>query len=212
MSDGAAAPPTRVVLFDFGGVVIRTPFELHGYSWRGPFDPATDALWRRMQAGGLSERQYWHERASAYHPDADDPTLAFMRPLYEQDESVVVRPELKALLDELRDAGVRTAVLTNDLAAFHPPEWIERMTVIRRFQPLVDLSHVGVLKPAPEAFDHALTSLGVAREDAASIVFLDDQPRNVAGAETCGLRGVWFDPTEVDTSLARLRAEAGLTG
>ncbi|MGL5912151.1 MAG: hypothetical protein ACRCZP_19260, partial [Phycicoccus sp.] len=124
---------TRVVLFDIGGVVIRTPFELHDHEWRGPFDPATDALWRRMQAGGLSEREYWYERASAHHPGADDPTLAFMRPLYEQHESVVVRPEVVALLDELAAAGVRVAALTNDLAAFHPPEWIDRMTVLRRF-------------------------------------------------------------------------------
>lgn len=202
--------PTSVVLFDFGGVVIRTPFELGDFDWRGPFDVATDPLWAKSMSGEITEREYWHQRSSAYHPDDDDPTHTFMRTLYEQDEAVIVRPEIVALLDDLQAAGIRTAVLTNDLAAFHPPEWIERMTVIRRFDPLIDLSHVGYLKPQPEAFEHALKSLGIAREDAASIVFLDDQPRNVAGAEACGLRGVHFDPVEVEGSLATLREAAGL--
>ncbi len=201
---------TDVVLFDFGGVVIRTPFELHDYPWRGPFDVSTDPLWARSMSGEITERAYWHERASVYFPEADDPTHEFMRSLYEQEEAVIVRPEIVALLDALQAAGLRTAVLTNDLAAFHPPEWIERMTVVRRFDPLVDLSHVGFLKPQPEAFEHALKELDVPRAEAASVVFLDDQPRNVAGAEALGLRGVWFDPTDVPGSLARLRSEAGL--
>jgi putative hydrolase of the HAD superfamily len=198
------------VLFDFGGVVIRTPFELHAYDWRGPFDTASDPLWLQSQRGAITEREYWHRRASAYHPDAQDPTHAFMRDLYEQDEAVIVRPEVVALLDSLEDAGLRRAVLTNDLAAFHPPEWIERMTVIRRFDPLVDLSHVGFLKPEPEAFDHALKELGLGREDAGQVVFVDDQRRNVAGALFVGMRGVWFDPTDVAGSVARVRAEVGL--
>jgi putative hydrolase of the HAD superfamily len=203
---------TSVVLFDFGGVVIRTPFELHGYAWRGPFDPATDELWRQSQRGEITEREYWHRRASAYHPDVEDPTYAFMRDLYEQDEAVIVRPEVLALLSSLEDAGVRRAVLTNDLAAFHPPEWIERMSVLRRFDPLVDLSHVGFLKPDPEAFEHALKELGIPLEEAARVVFVDDQRRNVAGAMAVGMRGVWFDPTDVEGALARLRAEVGLSG
>ena len=202
----------RVVLLDFGGVVIRTPFELHDHAWRGPFDTATDPLWVRSQRGELTEREYWHERASAYHPDAEDPTHAFMRDLYEQDESVIVRPEVRSLLEDLHAAGLRTAVLTNDLAAFHPPEWMARMTVLRAFDPVIDLSHVGFLKPEPEAFEHALKELGLAPEDAASVVFVDDQRRNVAGAEAAGLRAVWFDPTDVPGSVARVRAEVGLDG
>ncbi len=203
---------TSVVLFDFGGVVIRTPFELHRYDWHGPFDPSSDPPWEAMQRGEITEREYWHRRASVYHPDAQDPTHAFMRDLYEQDEAVIVRPEVVGLLDSLADAGLRRAVLTNDLAAFHPPEWIERMRVVRRFDPVIDLSHVGFLKPQPEAFEHALKALGLDRSDAGRVVFVDDQRRNVAGALAVGMRGLWFDPTDVAGSVARVRAEVGLDG
>lgn len=209
MTEPTGTPTTRVVLFDFGGVVIRTPFELHDHPWHGPFDPGADDLWEQSQRGEITERDYWHRRSAPLHPDSDDPTHDFMRTLYEQDEAAIVRPEVVALLDELQGAGLRTAVLTNDLAAFHPPEWIERMTVVRRFEPLIDLSHVGFLKPSPEAFEHALKVLDVAPDHAGEVVFLDDQRRNVEGAEAVGLRGVWFDPTDVPGSVARLRAAVG---
>ncbi len=62
--------PGALVL-DFGGVVTRTLFETHALTerrlglapgtltWRGPFDPASDPLWRDMQADKISERDYW---------------------------------------------------------------------------------------------------------------------------------------------------------
>ena len=52
----------KALILDFGGVVTRTMFETHDITeralglpsgtltWRGPFDTATDPLWRSMQA------------------------------------------------------------------------------------------------------------------------------------------------------------------
>jgi putative hydrolase of the HAD superfamily len=195
----ASRPHT--VLFDFGGVVIRTPFELVDTDWRGPFDPDTDPLWRRAVAHEITEREYWDTRAREFHPGADDPTFALMRDLYDTAEDAIVRPEVVALLDQLDARGVRTAVLTNDLTAFHPPEWVERMSVIRRFDPLIDLSHVGFLKPSPQAFAHALDVLHLDPED---VLFVDDQPPNVEGAIAQGIEAIRFDPTDVDRSVARV--------
>lgn len=191
------------VLFDFGGVVIRTPFELLDTDWQGPFDPSLDPLWRAFQAGDMTEREYWHTRARQRHPDADEPVGAFMRTLYDTDEAVIVRPEIPVLLDELEGHGLHVAVLTNDLAAFHSDEWIDRMTVIRRFDPVIDLSHVGFLKPSTEAFTHACKLLDT---DAGEVVFVDDQPANIAGARAYGLTAVWFDPTDIDGSIAQVLA------
>ena len=64
----APTPVVEAVLFDMGGPVARTPFEMLPYlervcgapertfDWTGPFDPETDALWQRMQAGEITER------------------------------------------------------------------------------------------------------------------------------------------------------------
>lgn len=190
------------VLFDFGGVVIKTPFELAGTDWRGPFDPEGDDLWQASMSGKISEREYWRRRTSELYPNAADPTFAFMRALYDQDEEIVVRSELPGLLDEVQAQGLRTAVLTNDLRAFHPESWVQRMRIIARFDPLIDLSHVGFLKPSPEAYAHAMKILD---REPDQVVFIDDQPRNVAGARAFGITTVWFDPTDVLGSLERLR-------
>lgn len=192
----------RIALFDFGGVVIRSPFELHDHGWRGPFDPEHDDLWQRSQAGEITEREYWHLRTSEIHRDAADPTYTFMRTLYERPEAEVVRPEVADLIAGLRADGHRVAALTNDLTAFHPPAWIERMTIVRSFDPLIDLSHAGVLKPQPAAFAQALAELGADGED---VVLLDDQIPNVDGARAAGLRAVWFDVTAVPDSVARMQ-------
>ena len=202
----AASRPRAVALFDFGGVVIKTPFELHDHAWRGPFDPAADELWRQSQEGVITERDYWRLRSTPYFPEADDPTAAFMLDLYARDEADIVRSEVVDLIEQLRAQGIRVAALTNDLAAFHPPEWIARMSVIGRFDPLIDLSHHGALKPSAEAFAYATGTLGAEPQD---VVLLDDQAPNVAGAEHAGLTGVWFDVTDPAGSVERFRKVLG---
>ncbi len=191
-------PPASVVLFDFGGVVIRTPFELLGQPWRGPFDPESDQLWRRFQDGDITERDYWNERAQSLHPDSPDPIIDLMNDAFDRPEAEVVRPEVESFI---ADCPLRVAALTNDLGRFHPPEWIERMSVIERFDPLIDLSFSGVLKPSREAYEVALRRLAV---EPAEVVFVDDQPANVEGARSAGIHAVWFDVTDVEASLARV--------
>ncbi|MGH9246496.1 MAG: HAD-IA family hydrolase [Acidimicrobiales bacterium] len=196
---------TRLLL-DFGGVVIRTPFEmLHVLGgeepgWRGPFDPDADALWRAMQRGDITERAYWDQRAGELFDGVyADPVRELMRVLLDRPETEVVRPEMAIFLDEIE----RPAVLTNDLSRFHPPAWVARMTILRRFDPLIDLSEVGVLKPDRRAFDVALERVG---DEPAHVLFVDDQPRNLAGAEAVGMRTEWFDVTDVSGSIARIQA------
>lgn len=200
-----------LVLFDFGGVVLRTPFELlpDHVTWRGPFGPAGhDDLWDRSvdPDDDYHERDYWHDRSAELHPDADDPTFALMRDLYEVEEGRLVRPEVLGLLDGLVAAGYRVAVLTNDMRRFHGEEWVARMRVLDRFEEVVDLSTIGFLKPSPEAYDHTLRVLDV---PASAILFVDDQPPNVEGARDRGIDAVRFDPTAVDASIELVEQALG---
>jgi putative hydrolase of the HAD superfamily len=190
------------LLLDFGGVVIKTPFELlhrvGSPAWHGPFDPEADPLWRRMQDGEISERDYWHLRAIELFPNAEDPSREMMSRLFAPPGSEVVRPETRRLITDVGEV----AVLTNDLAAFHDEGWVASIGLESVFEPLIDLSFVGYLKPQPEAFAHAVKELGVAPEE---VVFVDDQPHNVAGAQAFGLPVVWFDATDPAGSVARIR-------
>lgn len=192
----------RRLVLDFGGVVIKTPFELldrvGSPAWNGPFDPDADPLWSDLQAGVISEREHWHTRATEIYPDSVDPVRDLMRTLYLPPATDVVRAGVVELAGE-----VGAAVLTNDLARFHDEEWLAEMGLEGVFKPLIDLSYVGYLKPEQRAFRHALEEL---EEPAGNVVFVDDQPHNVAGAAACGLVGVWFDVTDPDGSLGRVRA------
>lgn len=196
----------RRLLLDFGGVVIKTPFEmLHRVGspeWRGPFDPGSDLLWREMESGTITERDYWNRRAGELFASFDDPVRELMKRLFAPPACDVRRPEVTGLIESVD----RPAVLTNDLARFHDAFWLEEMGAHNLFDPLIDLSHTGLLKPAPEAFQRALSILST---EPAQVVFVDDQPHNVQGAIGVGIRGVWFDVTDPVGSVERVRAELG---
>ena len=143
---------TGALVLDFGGPVLRTPFELFhlaevdlglpdGTFWRrGPFDPEADDEWRAMQAQEITEPQYWENRAASYmeRTGNTDGLQGFMGRMYDRDESQLVRPEARAAIASAKAAGVKVGVLTNDLTAFHDQAWIDRMTILREFDVLVD--------------------------------------------------------------------------
>ena len=202
------AQPLKHLLLDFGGPVLLTPFELienaeqtlGPMSWRGPFDTSTDPDYVRWQSGELTEREYWSVRGEPYGLDVQ----GLMRHFYEPSGDHLVRPEMAKLIARHRAAGRTVGVLTNDMNAFHGPEWKEGISVIRQFDFIVDGSVTGYLKPDPQAFRLALRAFGDPRPS--DVVFVDDQQINVRGAQDVGLSTVFFDPTDPVGSLERIEA------
>lgn len=195
-----------------GGPVCRTPFEMTrrlervcgapagAFPWTGPFDPAADDLWQSMQAGEITEREYWHRRAAQAAQYTGDPdvrrlfTIAFADPL----ESI--RPEAIAFLQRCQDAGLATGILTNDMKDFNEPGWSDRVEFVQRVDVVVDGSVTGVLKPDPRAYALAAEAIGL---PAGQCLFIDDQPANIAAAEKYGMVTMWFDVTDPAGSYAR---------
>lgn len=212
----------KAVVLDFGGPVLLTPFERLGalerslgvapgtFAWRGPFDPAADPLWRAMQAGELSEQAYWaHRAAEVAAVSGTDGVTAMMARLYDGPEDELTRPQARALVAEARRRGLGTAVLTNDLHAFHDRAWIDRIRFLAEVGCVVDTSRHGTRKPQPPAYRLVLDRIGVAADQA---VFVDDQPANTAGAAAAGMAAVWFDVTRPDHSYQQVRQAIGLDG
>ena len=196
---------TQALVLDFGGVISRTLFETHDtteralglpagtLTWRGPFDPASDALWREMQADRISERDYWLTRTrevGALVGESWDRMETFVQRARGADPAAVIRPEAVAAIEAAKAAGTKLAVLSNELDLFYGAGFRERLPLLRDFDVIVDATHTGILKPDPRAYAAVTTALGVA---AADCVFVDDQARNVAGAERAGMRSVHFD-------------------
>ena len=202
------APTLKHLLLDFGGPVLLTPFELIGkaeetlgtISWRGPFDTASDPEYVRWQAGEITEREYWSVRGAPFGLDL----RSLMRHFYEPPGDYLVRPEMADLITRHRAAGRVVGVLTNDMHAFHGPEWMDGIAVIDQFDFIVDGSITGYLKPDPRAFQLALEAFG--GPDPGDVVFVDDQRINLRGAEAVGLSTVFFDPTDTMSSFSRIEA------
>ena len=213
----------RALVLDFGGPVLRTPFELlrggerraglpeGTLRWTGPFDPDADPDWRRMQVGEITERDYWQARAEELAAlTGRAPTFrGLMDLLFAGSEDELVRPEARDAIAAARRTGLATAVLTNDMRAFHGDEWVSRMAVLDSMDVVVDGSVEHVLKPDPRIYLLAIERLGLAAEDC---LFVDDQPGNVAGAQAVGMAALWFDVTRPGESYAEVLATLAGSG
>jgi putative hydrolase of the HAD superfamily len=211
-----------VLLLDFGGVCLLTPFELHRHleaqvgweagsvTWMGPFDPSSDDLWTAMFGSGdiLNERAYWQRRAEMIGEQLGTPmgTHDYMRLLYEPARPALVRPGAQATVEHALRTGVGVSVLTNDLRAFHGDEWALGIPLLQQVDHLVDCSDTGVLKPDQRAYQRAVTTIGVPAD---RMLFVDDQPLNIEGAANAGMQTYWFDVTNADAAWDELRTLVG---
>jgi 2-haloacid dehalogenase len=100
-----------------------------------------------------------------------------------------VHPDVEPGLRRMRDAGLRTATLTNGSAA-SAAGLLERAGIADLVERNLDVSEVGRWKPAPEPYQHACRALGVAPSAA---VLIAVHPWDVHGAMCAGVHGAWLD-------------------
>lgn len=218
---------TRGLILDFGGVVSRTLFETHAeteaalglppgtLTWRGPFatglDGDRDALWQAMQRGELSERDYWLQRTKetgAHLGEHWNRMETLVQRARGADPDRVIRPETLALIERARQAGCRLAILSNELDLFYGAALRERLACLRHFDAIVDATYTGILKPDRRAYQMAIDALAL---PASRCVFVDDQARNIEGAQAAGLVTVWFDVRQPAASCTATAVALGLT-
>lgn len=212
----------RALLLDLGGTVFRSGSEMlallgdaepavrHVVARRGPLGPEPDALWDRMLRSEVTEREYWQARCDevgAALGRAGWPIREFMHTLYALAGEAIIRPAAAALIADAQAAGHPVGVLTNDLRAFHGDTAMAAHPVLAGLDALVDASVTGVLKPDPRAYALAASSL---HREPGEIVFVDDMPWNVRGAQEAGMTALELDLTDPDAVWPRARAALGL--
>ena len=211
-------PPRRfdAVLFDFTGVLTGSPWSAIGgigdkdglshdevlAFMLGPYDQDTDHPMHQLERGEIELMAYVTDvqaRADAAGLELDFNRLRTLMsdlPVYDQ---------MVARIRELRAAGLRTALITNNIREAGD-QWRSKVPLDELFDVVIDSSAVGLRKPNPAIFLLALEQLGGV--DPARAVFLDDHPGNVAGAEAVGMRALLVE--DVDEAIADL--DALLTG
>ena len=200
----------RAVLWDFGGVILSSPFEAftayerdadlpEGFLRRlNATNPDTNA-WARLERSevdlaGFAEL-YEAEAAAVGHRIDAGAVLALL--------SGELRPAMVRALRRIRGEGLVQACLTNNVAGMEGtrPELAEVMEI---FDAVLESSKLGVRKPDPRFYDLALEAVGVAPTEA---VFLDDLGVNLKPARALGITTIKVE--DPDEALAELEEVLG---
>ncbi|MGH1415212.1 MAG: HAD-IA family hydrolase [Pelagimonas sp.] len=196
---------TRALVLDFGGVVSRTLFETHDLSeaalglepgtldWRGPFAPDSDPLWQKMQADEISERDYWQMRTQEVAQLTGNTWTEmsqFVRAARGAEPAKIIRPQALEAIARTKAAGLKLAILSNELDLFYGSDFRGKLPFLADFDVIHDATHTGILKPDPRAYTACLDLLGLPPQ---ACVFVDDQARNIKGAQAVGMATVQFD-------------------
>ena len=213
---------SKALVLDYGGVISKTPFETWpdaeralglapgSLTWSGPFNPGEDAEWSAMQAGKMSERDYWALRIGQIGRMVGEEwteVTQFINRARGNDPMRNTRPEALQAIDATKAAGLKLAILSNELDLFYGREMRMKLTFLDKFDTIIDATYTGILKPDPRAYAKACDALGVA---AADCVFVDDQARNVAGAIAVGMQAVHFDVSRPQESYRRALSLLGI--
>lgn len=206
----------RAVLWDFGGVILSSPFEAFNRyeTEKGlPLDiirtvnstnPDSNA-WALLERSDISpaefDSQFASESEALGHriPGAD--VLALL--------SGDVRPAMVAALDHVIASGFLTACLTNNVVVTTPdptPRQAEVAAIMKKFNHVVESSKVGCRKPEPRFYKIACELLNVSPTEC---VFLDDLGINLKPAAAMGMRTIKVG--KPDIALQELSGHIGLT-
>jgi len=208
--------PLEAVVFDFGGVYTASPFTAVaevGITLGidadtavrlafGPYDEDTDHPWHRAERGELALEACRDEVLAA--ATAHGVPLDLWEVFAAMGRGMSgVRTEVVEVTRRVRASGLRTGLLTNNIAEARD-FWRPLLPLDELFDDVIDSSEVGMRKPDRRIYELALGNLGVS--DPAAAVFLDDWPGNVTAAEAVGMAGIVVgdDPSAAIAALDRL--------
>ncbi len=204
------------VLWDFGGVILSSPFEAFTRFEEAQGLPrdhirtvnATNPdanAWARLERSDISpaefDVEFALESAALGHEVRGADVLALL--------SGEVRPAMVEALRRVKAAGYRTACLTNNVVSDEPRASDLRderrdqvATVMALFDEVVESSKVGVRKPEPRYYEIACGLLGVTPDQC---VFLDDLGINLKPAAAMGMRTIKVvDPADALAQLSEI--------
>jgi putative hydrolase of the HAD superfamily len=200
----------RAVLWDFGGVILSSPFEafnryedengLPADFIRGvnATDPDTNA-WALLERNDVTPEEFdalfAAESEALGHriPGAD--VLGLL--------SGEIRPEMVTALDRVIRAGYRTACLTNNVVGGE--QRMDVGDVMVMFDHVVESSKVGCRKPEPRFYEIACELVGV---EPSECVFLDDLGINLKPARAMGMTTIKVGAA--DPAIAELESVLGI--
>ncbi len=209
---------TRAVLWDFGGVILSSPFEAFN---RYEAEIGLPRGFIRSLNARNPDANAWAKMERS-EVDLDGFAALFEAEALEQGHrlsghhvlkiiSGEVRPEMVEALRRVKER-FRIACITNNMPAGHGPGMARDPARIREierimglFEHVVESSKLGIRKPDPRIYQHTCQLLGV---EPADCVYLDDLGINLKPARALGMRTIKVE--NAAQALAELEAVLGL--
>jgi epoxide hydrolase-like predicted phosphatase len=185
----------EAVIFDFGGVLVRTEAQSGRQKWEAELGLPEGGLaqtiyWSeasyRACLGQVPEESVWQHVSATFGLDAEQ--LSELRRDFWSDEQLDV--ELVEFLRQLRPR-YKTAILSNAWSGARAA-FTQAFELDRVVGEMIISAEEGVAKPDPRIYHIAVERLGVQPEEA---VFVDDLAENVEGARAVGMKGIQFKST-----------------
>lgn len=182
----------RAVIFDFGGVLMKTVDYTPRHHWddrlglpRGAVESIVhgSAIWHKAQIGAVPVEAYW-DAVGVQLGLAGDELLQLRHDFYAGDQ---LDQKIIDSIQRLRAKGHTVALLSND-----SPELLGKLRLLgidHLFTPLLISANLGVMKPDPAAYHAALEAL---QQPAAHCIFIDDRHDNVKAAQQLGIHAVLY--------------------
>jgi epoxide hydrolase-like predicted phosphatase len=211
------ADDVRAVISDFGGV-LTTPLLQSFMAFQNETGISAENLGKSMQAiaevdgenplfklerGEITEAVFLERLSEGLEPMLGHrPELHRFKEIYF--EALSPNPPMIDLMRELKEAGYRMAMLTNNVREWEPL-WRSMLPVDEIFETVVDSAFVGHRKPESRIYALTLERIEMNPEQC---LFVDDVQVNCEGAVRAGIRAVHFQGN--DQAIAEIRAELGL--
>ena len=173
--------------------------------WRTRFKEINHGLWRAVERGEISANEVKRRRfedllieveaagAGSVSASADDMAEAFVVGLVEH---IKFLPGAAELLEEVADRQL--ALVTNGIGRVQRSR-LDRLGLTEHFETVVISGELGIAKPDPAIFGHALDELG--RPATEQVVMVGDNwSSDIQGALNAGVSSIWLaageDPPE----------------
>ena len=203
----------RAALFDFGGVILSSPFDSFASYEREAGLPEglirrlnstnpDDNAWAKLERSEVSIEEFCRlfesEALEVGHTVDAQRIIGLL--------SGEIRPEMVEAVRRCKAGGLITACLTNNFVVVegHVDRETEMSAVMELFDAVIESSRVGVRKPDPRFYEMACEQLGIEPEEA---VFLDDLGINLKPAKAMGMTTIKV--LTPDQALADLEAVVG---
>jgi putative hydrolase of the HAD superfamily len=154
----------------------------------------------RMKRFGMLFRKY----GLTYSPERLREVAELYRLHYQSSRRAT--PGAKSLLRAIRDRGIKTAIISNNLVD-EQMDKLEHCELLDLLDSITISEEAGFAKPDPRIFQIALDRLQCEPDEA--IIIGDSWENDIIGAQAVGIKGLWYNcylKEQPDTSVPEIRS------